>query len=276
MTEQQPEWQDDDDSDATQPNGPTNPRPASQRRAAQEPEDFEEMPELLVAERPRPGGCSTFLLLLTASILIVSVYAAIRYIDSKFSSFNSGEVRPVSASGDLGPTPTPEMSTPELSPVPTDMATVIAASAATAEAPEPPRQEFVLIIVTPLPPVETMISEQIQETAVPTVLPSPSVTPVPVCIIPAPVSKSPIIGSHRVMPGETVYCIARTYGVSPYVIVEQNNLQPSALVHNGLYLDIPAAPWTFVPAGEACVPQFVSPYWVSSCAASVAGCCSDE
>ena len=276
MTEQQPDWQDDEDSDATQQNGPTSPRPASQRRAAQEPEDFEEMPELLVAERPRPGGCSTFLLLLTASVLIVSVYAAIRYTDSKFSSSNSGEVSPVSASGDLVPTPTPEISTPEPPPVPTDAAAVIAASQATEESPELLRQEFVLIIATPLPPVEPVISEQIQETAVPTVLPSPSVTPIPVCIIPAPVSKTPVIGAHRVMPGETVYCIARTYGVSPYAIVEQNNLQPSALVHNGLYLDIPAAPWIFVPAGEACAPQFVSPYWVSSCAASVAGCCGDE
>ena len=56
------------------------------------------------------------------------------------------------------------------------------------------------------------------------------------------------ICNHVVKPGETVYCIARGYGVSPWAI----------MIHSGMVLAIPNAPAT-IPAGPTCTPQCGGP-----------------
>ncbi len=68
-----------------------------------------------------------------------------------------------------------------------------------------------------------------------------------------------ILGFHTVMPGETIYCIARAYGVSPWEIALRNHLIRVNLVHAGDVLAIPAAPLQMAP-GPQCHPQFFSPY----------------
>ncbi len=68
-----------------------------------------------------------------------------------------------------------------------------------------------------------------------------------------------ILGLHTVMPGETIYCIARAYGVSPWEIAMRNHLIRVNLIHAGDVLVIPAAPLQMSP-GPQCRPQFFSPY----------------
>ncbi len=68
-----------------------------------------------------------------------------------------------------------------------------------------------------------------------------------------------ILGYHTVMPGETIYCIARAYGVSPWEVALRNHLIRVNLLHVGEVLAIPAAPLQ-MPPGPQCHPQFFSPY----------------
>lgn len=64
-----------------------------------------------------------------------------------------------------------------------------------------------------------------------------------------------ILGYHTVKPGETLYCIARAYGVSPAAIATQNALVNPNLIYPGMSLAIPNAPAT-LPAGRVCPAQF--------------------
>jgi hypothetical protein len=59
---------------------------------------------------------------------------------------------------------------------------------------------------------------------------------------------------HVVQPGETIYCIARAYGVAPWAISAHNGLMRPDLIHPGKRLAIPNA-YTSVPAGPTCTPQ---------------------
>ncbi len=68
-----------------------------------------------------------------------------------------------------------------------------------------------------------------------------------------------ILGYHTVQRGETIYCIARAYGVSPWEIALSNHLINVNLLHRGMILTIPATPLT-LPSGPRCTPQFFSPY----------------
>ncbi len=77
--------------------------------------------------------------------------------------------------------------------------------------------------------------------------------------LPAARAADGILGYHTVMPGETLYCIARAYGVSPWEIALRNHLIRVNLVHAGDVLAIPAAPMRVAP-GPQCQPQFFSPY----------------
>ena len=63
-----------------------------------------------------------------------------------------------------------------------------------------------------------------------------------------------IICSHIVQPGETIYCIARAYGVDPWAIAVQNGLVNPNLIHPGQVLEIPDSYWTFSP-GSTCAAQ---------------------
>jgi len=69
-----------------------------------------------------------------------------------------------------------------------------------------------------------------------------------------------IIGRHTVQLGETLYCIARGYGVEPAAIGAANNLGRDLLITAGQVLRIPAVPWRNISAGPVCPPQFRSPY----------------
>jgi len=119
-------------------------------------------------------------------------------------------------------TPTPEPATA----TPSETATT-EAGAATPTLAEPP---------TAAPPTA------------PPATPRPAATPLPA------------IGQHRVLPGETVFCLARVYGVQPDAIIQANDLPRPYLVQAGQLLRIPAAPWSRIDPGPVCAPQFQSPY----------------
>jgi LysM repeat protein len=77
-------------------------------------------------------------------------------------------------------------------------------------------------------------------------------------VVAAPVASGggwEILGDHTVRYGETLYCIGRAYGVDPWAIATQNNVQVPDLIHPGTVLDIPNALKT-LPPGPVCVPQF--------------------
>lgn len=67
-----------------------------------------------------------------------------------------------------------------------------------------------------------------------------------------------ILGYHTVRPGETLFCIARAYGVSPWAIAQQNAIVNPNKIHAGQSLAIPDAP-AALPAGPTCVRQFPPP-----------------
>lgn len=77
-----------------------------------------------------------------------------------------------------------------------------------------------------------------------------------ISITPAPGS----LGQHTVRSGETIYCIARAYGVHPRAIAEANGLSLLAVLSPGAALNIPAVQWSPVPPGPVCAAQFVSPF----------------
>jgi len=63
-----------------------------------------------------------------------------------------------------------------------------------------------------------------------------------------------IICDHVVQPGETIYCIARAYGVSPGAIATQNGILNPNLIHPGQVLAIPDT-YVTLPAGPTCASQ---------------------
>jgi LysM repeat protein len=84
----------------------------------------------------------------------------------------------------------------------------------------------------------------------------PSSTPRPF----TPLPPAPIIGTHTVLGGETIFCLGRTYGVLPAAIAQNNGLQVPFTVFPGQVLRIPQVQWQTISAGPVCAPQFTSPY----------------
>jgi len=82
--------------------------------------------------------------------------------------------------------------------------------------------------------------------------PTPTNTPTPK---PTATPSGNILGNHTVRSGETLYCIARAYGVDPYAIAAQNGILNPNLIHPGQVLKIPNKPYT-LPAGRTCPRQF--------------------
>lgn len=64
---------------------------------------------------------------------------------------------------------------------------------------------------------------------------------------------------HVVKPGETIFCIARAYGVDPWAIATHNGIANPNLVRPGQVLTIPNA-YAWVPAGPTCAPQWAPCY----------------
>ena len=78
------------------------------------------------------------------------------------------------------------------------------------------------------------------------------------CTVPAADAKPSewsTICYHRVRPGETIYCIARAYGVDPWAITAHNGIVNPNLIHAGQVLAIPNA-YAWVPPGPTCVRQY--------------------
>jgi LysM repeat protein len=64
-----------------------------------------------------------------------------------------------------------------------------------------------------------------------------------------------ILGTHIVKSGETLYCIARAYGVAPWAIAQQNGILNANLIYPGAILQIPNVSAT-LPDGPTCDKQF--------------------
>ena len=60
---------------------------------------------------------------------------------------------------------------------------------------------------------------------------------------------------HTVRPGETIYCIARGYGVDPAAIATHNGILHPYLIRPGQVLAIPNA-YAWVGPGPTCPPQY--------------------
>jgi LysM repeat protein len=74
----------------------------------------------------------------------------------------------------------------------------------------------------------------------------------------APAESWTILVTHIVQPGETVYCIARAYGVDPNAIITHNLLIHPNYITPGTPLEIPNVPATIAP-GPVCHPQDGTP-----------------
>ncbi len=144
------------------------------------------------------------------------------------------------------PSATPTRPVASATPVPVKTATPAAASSATRAAATPTRAPT----STPAQPPRTPLPSPTEPTRLPTVT-RPPFTPLP---------PAPIIGRHRVLAGETVFCIARGYGVLPAAIAQANGLSSTASVFPGDVLAIPEVQWRDILPGPVCPPQFVSPF----------------
>lgn len=94
----------------------------------------------------------------------------------------------------------------------------------------------------------------------PTATPPPP--PLPTLPGPPPPTPTPIIaiGSHRVLGGETLFCIGRVYGVDWRAIASANGVPYPYTVRAGQNLIIPADRWANILPGPVCAPQFTSPF----------------
>jgi LysM repeat protein len=115
------------------------------------------------------------------------------------------------------------------------------------------------------PPTETLTPTPLGPT--PTTPPDATLTPTPQP--PPPTALPPttrprptfeIIGTHRTLVGENLYCIARAYGVEPGAIGQANNLGNDLLIDAGQVLRIPRVQWRNISNGPVCAPQFNSPF----------------
>lgn len=70
-------------------------------------------------------------------------------------------------------------------------------------------------------------------------------------------SRQTILGYHTVQGGETLYCIARAYGVDPSAIARANGLLNPNLVLPGTVLAVPNVPHS-LPEGPTCPAQFAT------------------
>ncbi len=71
-----------------------------------------------------------------------------------------------------------------------------------------------------------------------------------------PTQQASILGYHTVRSGETLFCIARAYSISPWAIATQNNLVYPYSLYTNQVLAIPNVPWLNPSAGDICPAQF--------------------
>jgi LysM repeat protein len=127
---------------------------------------------------------------------------------------------------------------------------------------------------TPAPADTSTPQAAFTATSQPTAQPKPSMTPsavVPTATAgkasPAPTARpftpipaAPVMGRHVVLNGETLFCIARGYGVLPAAIAQANGLFPPFNVVAGQTLAIPEVQWVDIAPGPVCPTQFTSLY----------------
>ena len=77
------------------------------------------------------------------------------------------------------------------------------------------------------------------------------------------------IGNHTVKYGETMFCIARAYGVDPWAIASHNGIANPSCIKPGQVLSIPDA-YKTIPCGPTCARQFGDS---SGCGCTCCGCC---
>jgi LysM repeat protein len=120
-----------------------------------------------------------------------------------------------------------------------------------------PYRQTVPTSTPPTSPIETEVPTATEEppsaTETPTSTPLPTAgptnTPVPTAV------PGVILGYHTVRPGETLYCIARAYGVDPQAIAVRNGIVNPNLIYVGQVLAIPNVP-RLLPSGPVCQRQF--------------------
>ncbi len=66
------------------------------------------------------------------------------------------------------------------------------------------------------------------------------------------------LGAHTVRQGETLFCVGRAYGVSPWAIARRNGLLTVNFLAAGQLLIVPDEKWTDMPPGPVCPRQFDS------------------
>jgi len=116
-------------------------------------------------------------------------------------------------------------------------------------------------VETPSPPAATTFESPVET-------PSPPPTTSPPAASTQP-STSSILGYHTIREGETLYCVARAYGVDPFAIADANGIVNPNVVLPGMVLAIPNAPRA-LPSGRTCARQFAAGTGASAVAAS--GC----
>lgn len=98
------------------------------------------------------------------------------------------------------------------------------------------------------------------ETPSPAASATPSATALPPTATTTPTPSVQIIGVHRVQATETIFCIARAYGVLPDAIIQANGLRAPITLNINQPLNIPAVQWRTISAGPVCATQFRSPF----------------
>ncbi|MEA3309812.1 MAG: LysM domain-containing protein, partial [Chloroflexota bacterium] len=77
-------------------------------------------------------------------------------------------------------------------------------------------------------------------------------------VVAAQPRSGPVVGTHIVKLGETLYCIGRAYGVDPWAIAAHNAVLDANVIQPGDVLQIPDVPAT-LPDGPICQRQFEPP-----------------
>ncbi len=106
---------------------------------------------------------------------------------------------------------------------------------------------------TPIPPATNTPVPPATNTPIPPATPTPIIYPPPPPP-PPPVYYYNIIAYWTVQPGQTLYCIARYYRVSPWAIAYVNYIRWPYWVYSGQVLAIPNAPWYNISPGPVCYP----------------------
>jgi LysM repeat protein len=109
---------------------------------------------------------------------------------------------------------------------------------------------------TPQPPTATLAPSMTPFPSPTSPVMRPTVTPPPF----TPLPPAPIIGHHIVQGGDTLFCIARGYGVLPAAIAQANGLPVPFNLRPGQVLAIPEIQWLPISPGPVCTPQFASPF----------------